>query len=245
MRLRQVALVAAELDPVVDDLTAVLGLEVGFRDPGIVEFGLVNAVMPVGDTFLEVVAPMQEGTTAGRFLERRGGDGGYMVIVQTDRLEADRARFAELGVRVVWTIDLEDMWGTHLHPRDVGGAILSVDAAVPPEEWKWAGPTWRESVRTDVVTGITGVVVQADDPDKIARRWSEVLDVPVSDDGVMPLDGGGRIRFVPATDGRGDGVSAIEVAGDGPALRRRATDRGRLDGGRIIIGGVEIVPVDA
>jgi hypothetical protein len=244
VRLRQVALVAADLDPVVDDLGAVLGIEVGFRDPGIIEFGLANAVMPVGDTFLEVVAPVQEGTTAGRYLERRGGDGGYMVILQTDRLDADRQRFADLGVRVVWSIDLEDMWGTHLHPRDVGGAILSVDAAVPAEEWRWAGPAWRSSVRTDVVTGISGVVVQADEPDKIARRWSEVLDVPVGPDGVMALDGGGRIRFVAATDGRGDGVSAVEVTGDAPALRRRAADRGRLDaGGRVLIGGVEIIPV--
>jgi len=66
MRLRQVALVARELDPVVADLTAVLGIEVAFHDPGVAEFGLRNAVMPVGDTFLEVVSPVQENTTAGR-----------------------------------------------------------------------------------------------------------------------------------------------------------------------------------
>lgn len=101
MRLRQVALVAADLAPVVEDLEAVLGIETGFADPGVGEFGLTNAVLPVGDTFLEVVSPATEGTTAGRYLERRNGDGGYMVILQSDALDADRRRFEELGVRVV------------------------------------------------------------------------------------------------------------------------------------------------
>jgi hypothetical protein len=80
-RLRQVALVARELDPVVAALERTLGLAVAFRDPGVAEFGLRNALFPVGDQFLEVVSPTQPGTTAGRLLERRGGDGGYMVIV--------------------------------------------------------------------------------------------------------------------------------------------------------------------
>ncbi|MCP5069350.1 MAG: hypothetical protein GY946_22525, partial [bacterium] len=47
MRLRQIALVAKELDPVVERLCSVLGIEVGFNDPGVAAFGLVNAVMPV------------------------------------------------------------------------------------------------------------------------------------------------------------------------------------------------------
>ena len=34
--------------------------------------------MPVGDTFLEVVSPIDPKATAERYLARRGGDGGYM-----------------------------------------------------------------------------------------------------------------------------------------------------------------------
>src|SRR5262249_11512307 len=80
MRLRQVVIAARDLEETVAHLTAVLGLEVGFRDPGVAEFGLVNAVMPVGDTFLEVVSPVASTAPARRFLDRHG-DGGYMVIL--------------------------------------------------------------------------------------------------------------------------------------------------------------------
>src|ERR1043166_10241390 len=82
MQLRQTVLVARDLDAVVADLTAVLGIEVAFNDPQVREFGLRNAVMPIGDTFLEVVSPIDPQATAQRYLERRRGDGGYMLIVQ-------------------------------------------------------------------------------------------------------------------------------------------------------------------
>ena len=41
--------------------------------------------MNIGDQLLEVVAPKLPEKTAGRFVERRG-DGGYMVLPQTDDL---------------------------------------------------------------------------------------------------------------------------------------------------------------
>src|SRR6185437_8780205 len=62
LRLRQIALVARQLAPVVD--RDVFGLEVAYRDPGVEAFGLENAVLPVGNQFLEVVAPIREGTAA-------------------------------------------------------------------------------------------------------------------------------------------------------------------------------------
>src|SRR5262249_60787552 len=94
------------------------------------------------DRFAGVVAPGQAGTTAGRYLERRGGDGGYMAIFQVPDLAAARARLPGLGVRVVWTADLPDIAGTHLHPKDVPGAIVSLDWAEPAGSWRWAGPAW-------------------------------------------------------------------------------------------------------
>ena len=90
MRLRQLVVVARDLEPVVDEICQKLGVEVCYRDPGVRHFGLRNALMAVGDCFIEVVSPIQDGTAAGRYLERRGGDGGYMLLLQVDDLAMNR-----------------------------------------------------------------------------------------------------------------------------------------------------------
>ena len=89
MRIRQLVLVAEDRDKVVNDLCNLFKIEVAFYDPGIIHFGLENAVIPVGDTFLEVVSPVQENTTAGRYLKRRKGNGGYMVIIQVEDMDKE------------------------------------------------------------------------------------------------------------------------------------------------------------
>ena len=145
-----------------------------FRDPGVGVFGLRNALVAVGDTFLEVVSPAQDGTAAGRYLQRRGGDGGYMVLLQVDDLDGERERIDRLGVRIVWEGSGQGIRGMHLHPADVGGAIVSMDVAHPTQSWGWAGPDWQRHAHTDVVRHIAAVEVQADDPRALALRWSAV-----------------------------------------------------------------------
>ena len=66
IQLRQIALVAPQLATAVDDLSAILGIETCHVDPGVGLWGLENALLPVGRNFLEVVAPVKDGTAAGR-----------------------------------------------------------------------------------------------------------------------------------------------------------------------------------
>ncbi len=236
MRIRQVVLAARDLASVVGDLSAVLGIEVAFSDPGVAVFGLENAVLPVGDTFLEVVSPVASDAAAARWLDRLGSDGGYMVIIQSDDADADRAHLARLGVRTVWSIDLPDIRATHLHPRDVGGAILSLDTATPPESWPWAGPAWRTHVRTDVVSTIAAVEIEAPDAEGLARRWAEVLDRPFEAKASgwdLALDQG-AIRFVA---GAREGVKGIDVVA---ANRGRVLDAASARGLSCAADSVEI-----
>jgi len=209
MRLRQVALVAGDLDQVEVDLVDQLAVAACAHDLGVKRFGLRNVLFPVGDTVLEVVAPIEEGTAAGRYLQQRGGDGGYMVILQTDDMEGFRDRIGEMDVRVVLEARMPGIVGLHLHPRDVGGAILSVDETDDWTAWPWAGPNWRDHRQTDMVSGIVAVEIQAGDPAAMAGRWGEVLGRRTGGT-VVALDGG-EIRFVPVLDGRGEGVAGVEL----------------------------------
>ena len=246
MRLRQVATVARDLETVVDDLCGVLGLEVAYRDPGVAEFGLTNAVMAIGDTFLEVVAPNEQDTAAGRYLDKAGGAAGYMVILQTEGdMEEFRERMTSIGVRSVWRADHDDIQGTHLHPRDVGGAILSVDRAMPASSWRWAGPEWESKRRTDVATEIVGAELSSAQPATMARRWGEILErsphAGPGDSFEITLDRG-SLRFRKAVNGC-EGVTGIEVrASDLEHVMREAFDR-RLERGpnRVHMGGVDFL----
>ena len=196
LHLRQIALVARDLDPVVADLRAVLGLAEGYHDPHIHRLGLRNEVLTVGSQFLEVVAPIREGTTAERYLDRRGGDGGYMVITQTDDHAAHRARVDELGVRIVGQFDDDGFTDIQLHPADTGGTFLEIDRQDgddPEGPWSPAGPDWPAARRTDVVDGITGAEIQCVDPDRVAARWSAIVAIEVEDrDGVATHAAGER-----------------------------------------------------
>ncbi len=203
-RLRQVALVAHDLDAVVSQLCDTFGLSICFHDPGVAEFGLHNALMVIGDQFLEVVSPTEEGTTAGRLLDKRQGDGGYMAIYECDDLDDRMAHLAAHDVRVVWAGDFPTIRGRHLHPRDVGGALVSIDQPVPNGSWTWAGPSWQANSDDSVVGGIAGVTVGAMDIAAMTSRWTE-------------LNVRRAVEFVEAGE-RGEGIDGVDLV---------ATDRAR------------------
>jgi len=217
VRLRQVVLAAADLEPVAAALRRELGLGEPFADPGVALFGLRNAVFALGDRFIEVVAPAgTEPTAVDRWLERHGGDGGYMLIFQLDDLAAARGRVADLGIRIVWSVDLPDISGTHLHPADLRGAIVSIDRADPPDSWRWAGPGWTGRTGTGAAGRVEGVTVRVAQPESVAARWAEVLGGPAP-----------GVRFEPAA--RDRGVTDVTVAV--PEAVRRGRDA-------VMIGGV-------
>lgn len=214
VRLRQVVVVTRDLPGVASLLQASLGLPEPFIDPGVGEFGLENRVFAAGHDFVEVLTPIREGTAGGRYLARRGGDAGYMAIFQLDDLAGARQRVADLGIRTVWSADLGDISGTHLHPADVPGAIVSLDWADPPESWHWAGPAWRGGAPADAAPGgVASLTLAALDPPAMARRWADVLGLAVGDDATIELSAGAgqTLRFVPLTTGRREDEGIVEV----------------------------------
>jgi hypothetical protein len=228
-------LVARELEPVARELRAALHLQEPFRDPGVAEFGLTNTVFALGDCFLEVVSPARADTAAGRYLDRHGGDGGYMVIFDLEDLDGARERVRQSGIRVVWQVDLPDISGTHLHPADMRGAIVSLDRSRPYGSWRWGGPQWTGKVASGAPGRLAGITVAVADPDAVAARWAQVLGVPVRDGGqpALALDGA-EVAFTTAADPRAEGLIAIahEPPPDRPGERQP-----------IEVGGVSLRPV--
>jgi hypothetical protein len=234
VRLRQAVLVASDLEQAASALRGGLGLGEPFRDPGVAEFGLANAVFALGDCFLEVVSPTQPDTAAGRYMERQGGEGGYMAIFDLEDLEGAMARAEQLGIRTVWQIELPDICGNHLHPRDMQGAIVSLDRSEPYGTWRWGGPEWTGKTGRGAAGRLAGITVAVDDPPSVAARWAHVLGVPGSNQQSPTLIvDGSRVSFVAAKDGLAEGL--VEIAVELPEELRGGREAIELGQARITL----------
>jgi len=200
MKLRQVALAAQQLEPNRQVLFDLLGIDYDYADPGVGEFGLENSVMAIGDTFLEIVAPTAPNTAAGRMLEKRQTTCGYMVLMQVDDYASYVTHLQNCAVRTIWNVDRPQVSACHIHPKDIGGAIVSFDEMRPPESWLWAGPNWQKQ-RAQHVDRLLGCTLQTVDAAGLAERWSEIMQTKIQqkDDALrLEFTDGTFIEFIDA-----------------------------------------------
>lgn len=212
LRLRQICLVAPALRPAEEGIAAVLGVAACFRDPGVGRFGLENALFPLGTGVLEVVAPVREGTAAGRFLERSGGRGGYMVILDCDDPERRRAHAEALGLRIAHEYRHEGYLGVQLHPRDARAAMIEFNRTAGGEALDGpdhpAGPDWPSIVRRGGRgPRLLAVEVEGPDPAGLAAHWARIMEVPVA----SAADGGGEVPCIDLPGGR---ILFLRTAGE-------------------------------
>jgi hypothetical protein len=183
-RLRQICLVAPQLEPVISDIAGIMGLSVCYRDGNVAKYGLENALLPVDTILLEVVAPFQPGTAAGRFLDKTGGRGGYMAIFCCEDPDARGRHANEMGVRTANVITHAPYHGVQLHPRDCRAAFIEFNHTDGSDDilgpYPPAGPDWQKSIRKDVTQALTGVEMQSPAPLALAEHWGKIIGVPVS-----------------------------------------------------------------
>ena len=79
-----------------------------------------------GDGYVELLEPVDEGTTIGRYLENNGG-GIHHVAFATDDIEGALETARDAGVKLIDEEPRDGAWGhdvAFLHPRDTGGALV-------------------------------------------------------------------------------------------------------------------------
>jgi hypothetical protein len=143
-----------------------------------------------------------------------------MVMFAVDELDTARERARRQGVREVFEVDLEDIAEVHLHPADMGGAIVALSRPEPPSSWRWGGPDWQ---RRTVPLRVTGATIGVPDPGAVEWGWQSVLGAPPASAGV---------RFV--TDSANRGLLDIAVVGDGNGREPLS-----IGGVRIVFGEAE------
>ncbi|WP_414475573.1 hypothetical protein [Microvirga sp. M2] len=269
IRLRQICLLTERLEPIIDTLIAVFGLQVCHGKADLTRYGvpyeeppahsaaffskhgLASAQLPIGDTFLELVSPTRHDTPASRYLSRRGG-GGYMVIAEVEHPDPFLERAEVNGVRLAGTVDYPTYHELQLDPRDIGASILSLsshkEGAPFDGQWYPAGAHWREKVQPGY-KAIRCAELACSDPARTARQWAAVIGtdpIAVGDAWRIPLERS-EIRFVHDREGRGDRLDAIYIEGGNfPSAIDAAKQAGLAAAGRSInIGGLKFKEVSS
>tara|TARA_Y100000310_G_C20668445_1_gene808940 strand:- start:1131 stop:1874 length:744 start_codon:yes stop_codon:yes gene_type:complete len=222
IRIRQIAICAPDIRPVEREVERVLDITPVHRDRPGAPIWMFNGVFAVGNTFLEILQPERPEAPTQKFLDKQGGAAGYMLILQVNDLEKARARAEAQDVRIVMDMPIREYQGVkgagiHLHPGDTGGVLTSFDWMEDWDSWAWAGQAWPWHRRTDVVSGLVAAEISSTDPDRVARRFSELLGREVDGDRSIALDDT-RVRFVEGPRGSRDRLTGIDMT---------ATDRGR------------------
>ena len=247
MRLRQLVFVSKERDRLAKEICDVFDLKEAYNDPGLINFGLENVLIPLNDTFFEIVMPVKENTTAERFFEKSGGEGGYMIIVDVENFEQENKRVESSEIKIIWNGDRQEEGiharTIHLHPKQVGGAILSLDKMIPENEWLWAGTKWQECINNSLVDCLSGVILQSSNPDKLCSQWELALGKQ-RDSGDMlniSLDQS-NISFIKDSNSKEDGIYAFVIKTlDRSAILEKAKSKGFLVNDEISLGGVKII----
>jgi methylmalonyl-CoA/ethylmalonyl-CoA epimerase len=116
-----------DLDASITFYRDVLGMPFVHRET-IVEQGVEAALLDVGDSHVELIAPLGADTGVARFLEQRG-PGLHHVAYRVDDIEAALASLSAAGVRLIDERPRAGIRGSRvafLHPTAAGGVLTEI-----------------------------------------------------------------------------------------------------------------------
>jgi methylmalonyl-CoA/ethylmalonyl-CoA epimerase len=126
-RVDHVALAVSDLNASIEHYQRVWGLTLSHREV-VAEQGVEEAMFRLGDTYLQLVAPLDADTPVGRFIQRRG-EGLHHIAYEVDGIEAALATALEHDLVL---IDEEPRRGSRntrvafVHPRTNHGVLVEL-----------------------------------------------------------------------------------------------------------------------
>ena len=91
------------------------------------------AMLPLGESRIELLEPTSEDSPISKFLEKRGG-GIHHVAVEVEDIEAALAKMKALGMRLIDEsprIGAENCLVAFVHPAAAGGVLLELVQTAP------------------------------------------------------------------------------------------------------------------
>jgi methylmalonyl-CoA epimerase len=126
-RVDHIGIAVPDLESALEPYVEGLGLRVAHEE--VVEAqGVRVAMLPVGETNIELLEPTSEDSPIAKFIERRG-PGIHHVALAVDDIDAALARMRGAGVRMIDDEPRPGAGGTRVafaHPKAMGGVLVEL-----------------------------------------------------------------------------------------------------------------------
>jgi methylmalonyl-CoA/ethylmalonyl-CoA epimerase len=131
-RIDHVGFAVADLEAAMEFYSRAFGITVVHEEVN-EEQGVREAMLAVGDGFIQLLAPLRADSPIGRFLDR-SGPGIQQVAFGVDDVEVAADRLREAGVRMLYQRAKTGTAGSKVnfaHPKDCGGVLIELVQAPP------------------------------------------------------------------------------------------------------------------
>ena len=129
-RLNHVAIATSNLEEAANLYRLVLASDAQVSDPQpLAEHGVTTVFVDTGNTKLELLEPLGDGSPIAAFLQRNPAGGIHHLCFEVEDLTASIKQLTAAGMRVLG----EPKTGAHglpvvfLHPKDSGGVLIELE----------------------------------------------------------------------------------------------------------------------
>jgi methylmalonyl-CoA/ethylmalonyl-CoA epimerase len=131
-RIDHVGIAVRDLDEAIEFYAKTFGMQVVHEEVN-EEQGVREAMLGVGSSYVQLLAPLSPDSTIGKFLDR-SGPGIQQMAYGVDDIEAVSATLRERGVRLLYDAPKRGTAGSKvnfIHPKDAGGVLVELVQAGP------------------------------------------------------------------------------------------------------------------
>lgn len=127
MKVDHIGIATREIDEALALWRDALGLEIEWTEE-VSDQGVRVAMLPIGDTHIELLEPLNQNSPVGKFLQKRG-PGIHHVAIRVTDIQAELARLKEKGTRLIDETPRPGARGclvAFVHPASANGVLLEL-----------------------------------------------------------------------------------------------------------------------
>lgn len=126
-KIEHIALAVSDLQAAINHYTEVWGLSLEHREV-VDDQGVEEAMFRIGESYIQLLAPLSPDTTVGKFIERRG-EGLHHIAYEVDNIDAELQSLKQSGVPLIDQEPRRGSRGTRIafvHPKGNKGVLVEL-----------------------------------------------------------------------------------------------------------------------